>query len=85
MRVGDQVVAPWKARDDDDSKRNQADGAIDEDRVGRCAPAGAGPGNQLQPHRVAADRGLQRLIEEGPDQIVAHGLPGLRAATCTHR
>ena len=74
--IGDQIVAPWQARDDDDRKRDQADGAVDEDRIGRRAPAGAGARDQPEPHRVAADRGWQRLIEECADHIVAHRLPG---------
>ena len=74
--IADQVVAPRQARDDDDRKRDQADGAVDENGIGRRAPSGAAARDQPEPHRVAADRGWQRLVEEGADQIVAHRLPG---------
>ena len=77
VRIGDQAQAPWQARDDDDRERDQADGAIDENRIGGGAPAGAAARDQPEPHRVAADRGRQRLVEEGPDQVEAHRLPCL--------
>ena len=73
--IADQPVAPWQARDDDDRKRDQADGAVDEDRIGRRTPSGTAARDQPQPHRVAADRGRQRLVEEGSDHIEAHRLP----------
>ncbi len=74
--IADQMIAPRQAGDDDDRQRNQADGAVDEDGIGRRAPAGAAARHQPEPYRVAADRGWQRLVEEGSDQIVAHRLPG---------
>ena len=76
MRIADQAVAPRQARDDDDRERDQADGAVDEDGIGRRAPSGAAARHQPEPHRVAADRGRQRLVEERPDQIEAHRLSG---------
>ena len=73
--IGDQTVAPWQARDDDDRERDQADCAVDEDGIGGRAPAGAAARDQPEPHRVAADRGRQRLVEKRSDQIEAHRLP----------
>ena len=75
VRIADQVVAPRQAGDDDDGERDQADGAVDENRIGRRAPSGAAARHQPQPHGVAADRGRQRLVEEGSDQVEAHRLP----------
>ena len=76
VRIGDQAVTPGQARDDHHRERDQADGAVDEDRIGRGPPAVAAAGHQPQPDRVAADRGGQRLVEEGSDHVEAHGLPG---------
>jgi hypothetical protein len=76
IAVADQIVAPGQARDDDDRERDHADGAVDKDRIGRRAPACAGTCDEPEPHRVAADRGWQRLVEEGPDQVETHCLPG---------
>ena len=75
VRIADQAIAPRQARDDDDRKRNQADGAIDKDGIGRRPPSGAGARDQPESHRVAADRGWQRLVEERPDHVEAHRLP----------
>src|SRR5665213_2100053 len=68
IRVTDQDVAPRQARDDDDGKRNQANGAIDKDRIGRRAPSGAAARDQPEAYGIAADRGGQRLVEERSDQ-----------------
>ena len=76
VRIGDQAVAPGQARDDDHRERDQADGAVDEDGIGRGPPAVAAARHQPQPDRVAADRGGQRLVEEGSDHVEAHRLPG---------
>ena len=72
--IGDKTIAPGQARHDDDRKRDQADGAVDEDRIGRCAPSGAAARDQPEPHSVAADRRRQRLVEERSNQIEAHRL-----------
>ena len=58
LRITDQVVAPRQARDDDDRKRDQADGAIDEDGIGRRTPSG--PAARQQPEPTASPP-----IEEG--------------------
>ena len=71
VRVCNQLIAPGQARHDHDRERNEADRAVDEDRIGRRAPAGAAARHQPQPHRVAADRGGQRLVEERADQVEA--------------
>ena len=76
LRIGDQAVAPGQARDDHHRERDQADGAVDEDGIGRRPPAGAAARHQPQPDRVAADRGGQCLVEEGSDHVEAHRLPG---------
>ncbi len=81
-RIADQLQAPGQARNDDDRKRDQADGAVDKDGIGRRAPSGAVARDQPEPHRIAADRGGQRLVEEGSNQVEAHRLarPQRRAA-----
>src|SRR3984957_15204503 len=76
IRIADQMIAPGQAGDDNDRQRDQADGAVNEDGIGRRAPAGAAARHQPEPYRVAADRGWQRLVEEGADQIIAHRRPG---------
>ncbi len=73
-RITDKAVAPWQACNDDDGKRDQADCAVDEDGIGRCAPSGAAAGDQPESYGVAADRGWQGLVEECSDQIEAHRL-----------
>src|SRR5450631_4018689 len=69
--IADQPIAPWQAGDDDDRKRDQADGAVDEDGIGRGAPARAGSRNEPEPYRVAADRGGQGLVKECSDHVEA--------------
>src|SRR6266404_8432499 len=59
MGIADKVVAPRQARNDDDRKCDQANGAVDEDGVGRRAPTGAAARNQPESYGVAADRGWQ--------------------------
>ena len=46
VRIGDQVIAPGEARDNHHRERDQADGAVDEDGIGRGSPAGAAAGHQ---------------------------------------
>ncbi|GCC46863.1 hypothetical protein chiPu_0030905, partial [Chiloscyllium punctatum] len=45
-------------------------------RVGGRAPARTGARDEPEPHGVAADRGRQRLVEEGADHVEAHRLRG---------
>ena len=79
VRIADQIIAPGQARDDDDRQRNQADGAIDENRIGRRSPSGAAARDQPEPHRIAADRGGQRLVEEASDHVVSASPAGSSA------